>query len=62
MSGSNQIGKILGASTAVGAGVGLLPTTSGSFPLSAVAIVSILTGAVVLTSFAVTKIYARFIK
>jgi hypothetical protein len=62
MSGSQSIGKILGASSATVGGIAVLPKTSGSFVLSAVAVTAILSGIVVIMSMVATKLYKKYAK
>lgn len=53
-------GQILGASTVTGGGVALLPNTGGDPILMAFSIAAIAAGAIVLLSFAVTRLSTKF--
>lgn len=56
MTGSHPTGQVLGASTSVAAGIGLLPKTSGSPLLFSLAVLAIFSGVVVLGGFVISKI------
>jgi hypothetical protein len=58
MSDSNT-GKVLSACTGVGCGVAVLPNTGGNVLLTVFSIVAIGMGALVLTSFAVSRLATK---
>lgn len=61
MSGTD-VGQVLGASTAMVAGVAVLPNTGGNTLVSAFALLAIVLGGVVLTSFVSTRIIKKVIR
>jgi len=56
MSGDNTISSIVGGTGAIGAGVAILPTTSGNWLMTTMSILLVVCGAAIVTAFVVTKI------
>lgn len=59
---TNSVGSVLGASTAIAGGISVLPNTGGNFLASALALLAIVLGGVVVASFVSTRLVKKIIR
>ena len=59
--GTNTVGRVLGAATAVGGGIAILPATGENKLAMILALLSGVVGVIVLASFVITRVLRKII-